>query len=502
MLEQPLSQVTIQIATNFLLELEASICQESLYEFVKMSWHLVEQDPFVDGWHIQAICQALEALYYDRIESNNLVMNIPPRHMKSLLVDVFFPAWVWTKTPHKKFLCLSYAESTIAEITGKTRKLVGSGWYQERFRVPLAMKPDTTTKFANIFGGYVYSFGFSGAVTGGGGDFIIVDDPLKSTEADSDPIRNKVNEDYDNAIANRLNNPMTGKRIIIMQRLHERDLIGHLESKKMKFEHIVFPFEYEGERFQSTIGITDLRTGNGEILWKERFTSQEKLDEYKKQYFGERAIAGQLQQRPSPEGGYIFKRDWFLRIHENDTVSGIYISWDTAGSLLGAYSSGVVGELRADNILFPREVVRKQIEFPQLQQEIEQLAMKYKSKLKAVIIENKSSGIQAIQTLKQQSPQWLADKIQPFNPKGTKEARQYQAATFCEKGCVYLPHPSLQYPWLPDFEEEIFTVPSSPYKDQADAFSQLIWYLRSFLNLGWQSRTSNQRQPIKLEGVF
>jgi predicted phage terminase large subunit-like protein len=501
-LDQPLSQATIQIPTNFLLELEASICRDSLYQFVKMAWYEVEQDPFVDGWHIRAICEALEALYYDRIDSNNLILNVPPRHMKSLLVDVFFPAWVWTREAHKKFLCLSYAESTISSIMAKTKKLLKSIWYQEHFNIPMASSPDTNTRFANIYGGYIYSFGFSGAVTGEGGDFLLIDDPLKATDADSDLVRNKVNDDYDNAIANRLNNPMTGKRIIIMQRLHERDLIGHLISKKIKFEHIIFPFEYEGERFQSSIGITDIRTQAGELLWKERFTSQEKLDEYKNTYSDERAKAGQLQQRPSPEGGFIFKREWFPRISQNDSVAGVYISWDTAGSLLGAYSCGVVGELRADNTLFPKEVVRKQILFPQLQQEIEQLATKYQHNLKAVIIENKSSGIQAVQTLKQQSPSWLADKIMAFNPKGAKDARQYQAASFCEKGCVLLPYPSLDLPWLPDFEEEIFSVPGSPYKDQADAFSQLIWYLRIFLTLGWQARTSNQRKPIQLEGVF
>lgn len=368
--------------------------------------------------------------------------------------------------------------------------------------MPLEPYPDTTTKFANKEGGYIYSFGFGGGITGQGGDFILVDDPLKATDADSDLVRNKVNEDYDNAVANRLNNPMTGKRVIIMQRLHERDLIGHLQSKKIKFEHIVFPFEYEGERFQSSIGIVDPRTETGEILWKERFTDAQKLDEYKNTYSGERARAGQLQQRPSPEGGYIFKRDWFLRLSDDDLDGDVYISWDTAGSLLGAYSSGIVGKLRADRTLVPVDVVRKQIEFPQLQGEIEELAKKYQHRLKAVIIENKSSGIQAIQTLRQQSPEWLASKIVTFNPKGTKEARQYQAASFCEKGCVYLPYPALNRTWLPDFEDEIFTVPASPYKDQADAFSQLVWYLRNILVIGWQARTNNQRKPMSLEGVF
>lgn len=497
-----LSEATIQIPTDFVTELEASICRDSLYQFVKMAWYEVEQDDFVDGWHIQEICKALESLYYGRIDSNNLVMNVPPRHMKSLLVDVFFPSWVWTREPHKKFLCLSYAESTVADIMAKTKKLLKSAWYQSHFNLSLATSPDTNTRFANIYGGYIYSFGFSGAVTGMGGDFLLIDDPLKATDKDSDLVRNKVNEDYDNAVANRLNNPMTGKRIIIMQRLHERDLVGHLISKKTRFEHIVFPFEYEGERFQSSIGITDPRTDEGELLWKERFPNGNKLDEYKKQYYSARDTAGQLQQRPSPDGGYIFKREWFPRVHTNDSVAGVYISWDTAGSMNGAYSCGIVAQLRKDNILYPIEVVRKQIQYPELQKAVEELAFKYQHNLKAVVIENASTGIALIPDMRSKSPVWLANKIFSFTPKGKKEARQYQAAGFCEKGCVWLPYPTVELEWLFDFEEEIFSTPASPYKDQADAFSQLILYLKHYLNLGWQGRTSNQRKPTSLQGVL
>lgn len=503
MLEQQLFK-TIQIDSSFELELEASICRDSLYFFVKSAWQEVEQDPFVDGWHICLLCEALEKLYYDKIESNNLVMNIPPRHMKSLLVDVFFPAWVWTKEPHKKFLCLSYAESTIASIMAKTKKLLKSAWYQEHFHVTMASSPDTNTRFANLQGGYIYAFGFGGAVTGEGGDFLLIDDPLKATDADSDAVREQVNNDYDNAISNRLNDPQTGKRIIIMQRLHERDLIGHLASKKIKFEHIVLPFEYEGERFQSTVGIVDPRTETGDVLWKERFTKADKLQEYKLNYASERAIAGQLQQRPSPAGGFIFKSEWFPRIYQNDSVIGTFISWDTAESINpdAAYSCGVVGQLRADYTLIPVEVVRKRLLFPQLQEEIETLAMKYRATLSGVIIEYKSSGIQAVQTLKQSSPQWLAEIIYPFNPKGDKSARQFQAANYCEMGCVYLPHPSELFPWLRDFEDEIFTTPSSPFRDQADAFSQLVLYLRSYLSEGWRARTDNQLKSTTLEGVL
>ena len=90
----------------------------------------------------------------------------------------------------------------------------------------------------------------------------------------------------------------------------------------------------------------------------------------------------------------------------------------------------------------------------------------------------------------------------PFNPKGDKDARQFQAAAYCEKGCVYLPHPSGEFLWLKDFEDEIFKQPSAAFRDQADAFAQLIIYLRTYLSEGWRARTGNTLQGINLEGVL
>lgn len=158
-------------------QIEAEICRRSLYEFVLRAWHVVETDAFVDGWHIRAICDYLEACYEGRVR--NLVINVPPRHMKSLMVNVFFPAWVWTKDPAKKFLATSYSEDLVSRDSLKCKKLVQSNWYQERFNVVLEELPSTTTKFQNTAGGYRYAFGFGGSITGQGGDYILIDDPLK-----------------------------------------------------------------------------------------------------------------------------------------------------------------------------------------------------------------------------------------------------------------------------------------------------------------------------------
>ncbi len=496
------SQAIIPIPYNFILELEASIYEDSLFDFVKASWHIVEPDvPFVDGWHIHAICDYLQAVYDNRIK--DLIVNVPPRHMKSLLIDVFFPAWIWTKAPSKKFLCLSYAESTIAEHAKKCKKLVKSEWYQERFNLPMEPTPDTDTRFANRRGGFVYCFGFGGAYTGGGADFLLIDDPLKAADSDSDAERTKVNKDYDDAVANRLNDPKTGHRIIIMQRLHQLDLVGHIvEDKKLPFELLVLPCEYEGVVFESSIGFVDPRTEDGELLWEDRFNADWLANE--KLRMTERGASGQLQQRPTPAGGFIFKNVWFNRLPSNSSSVGTYISWDTAESINpdAAYSCGVVADLRKDYTLFPKEVVRKKLLFPQLQEEMMELATKYRGNLQGVIIEYKSSGIQAVQTLKQQSPEWLADLIIPFTPKGDKNARQYQAASYCEKHCVLFPFPSEEFPWLKDFEDELFKQPSAAFRDQADAFTQLVLYLRAYLSEGWRARTGNQFQDVDLEGVL
>jgi predicted phage terminase large subunit-like protein len=495
-------ETKVLIPTNLILALEASVYQDDFHEFVKAAWHVVEPDvPFVDGWHIQAICKYLEAVYENKI--GDLIINVPPRHMKSLLTDVFFPAWVWTKRPSKKFMCLSYAETTIAEHAKKCKRLLKSEWYQTHFDVTMMASPDTDTKFANTNGGHVYSFGFKGAYTGQGADYILIDDPLKADDADSDAERLGVNKAYDDAVGNRLNDPKTGHRIIIMQRLHQLDLVGHIiEEKKLPFEHLVLPAEYEGVLFESSIGFVDPRTETGELLWEERFDSKWLANE--KLRMTERGASGQLQQRPTPAGGFIFKNVWFPRLHDNEAGGDIYISWDTAESINpdAAYSCGVVGELLPDYTLFPREVFRERLLFPQLQDAIMTLAEKYRHRLKGVIIEYKSSGIQATQTLKQQSPEWLMDLIIPFTPKGDKDARQYQSASFCEKGCVLLPHPSGKFLWLKDFEDELFKQPSAAFRDQADAFSQLILYLRSYLSEGWRARTHNLLEAPSIEGAL
>jgi predicted phage terminase large subunit-like protein len=469
-----------------LVELEAEKLRRSFYQFVKASWHLVEPEtPFVDGWHIRAITQYLQALDDGRIPSRNLIINVPPRHMKSLLVNVFFPAWVWTRKPYKKFLFFSYSEMLTVRDSMRNRELIGSAWYQERFNVQVDPRNDTKAQFDLLQGGHRYSFGTGGSIAGQGGDYLAIDDPLEISKANSKIARDAVNYTYDNAISMRGNDPKTVKKIIIMQRLHEDDLVGHILGKNEEWEQLILPAEYEGERFKSSIGFVDPRTQPGELLWPERFGPAEITR--MKDTLSEAGVAGQLQQRPAPLLGNIFKRDWFSERYEHVDVVARYISWDTAASIedTAAYSSGIVGELTSDYRLFIRDVYRERMEFPQLQYRVEALADKYDG-LNAIIIEYKSSGIQVVQSLRQTSS--VSDLIVPFNPKGDKIARAYEAAKWAEKGMVILPPPSQAYPWMIDFEEELFNYPNSRYADQVDALAQLTDFLSHYLAEGLEAR--------------
>ena len=472
---------------NDLVHLEASICKDSLYEFIKRAWKVIEPSTvYVDNWHIKAICNYLEASVKGDI--HNLIINIPPRHMKSLICNVFFPAWVWSFAPEKKFLFASYGEDLAIRDSLLCRKLITSEWYLDRWKVELLKDQNQKSRYENSSGGYRVCFGFGGGITGEGGDFIVIDDPLKSSDANSDAVRNQVNYVYDNTLSTRLNDPKTGVKILIMQRLHDDDLTGHIIAGKEPVEHLCLPAEYEGIRFTSSLNFVDPRTTNGELLWPDRFGEKELTSI--KNTLSELGIAGQLQQRPTPVSGYIFKREWVQDRINNSDIIARYISWDTASSDSdqAAYSSAVVGELTSDYKLFIRYVYRDKLQFPQLKDQIESLASKYKYKLSAIIIESKSSGMSVIQSLSQSSEQWISEILVPFLPTSDKVARATTASLWVENGSVVFPPYNSEYDFLHTFEEELFNFPQGKYKDQTDAFVQLILYLENYLSSGLRSR--------------
>ncbi|MEP7354202.1 MAG: hypothetical protein ABI824_13320 [Acidobacteriota bacterium] len=294
---------------NLLREIETELAERSLGEFVRQAWPIVEPaTPYVPGWHIDAIIEHLEAITHGQIR--NLLINVPPRHMKSLLVSVFWPAWEWIRYPERRWLYSSYGAALSIRDSIKCRRLIESPWYQQRWGYVFALTSDQNTKgrFENNKSGYRIATSVGGAATGEGGDRLVCDDAHNVQEAESDSVRNGTVDWWGTVMSTRLNNPKTSSKTVVMQRCHERDLSGHL-IEQGGFEHLCLPAEYEVTKAVTSIGWSDPRTEPGQLLWPERFGPDELAS--LKRSLGSYGAAGQLQQRPSPAEGGLFKRHWW-----------------------------------------------------------------------------------------------------------------------------------------------------------------------------------------------
>lgn len=301
-----------------LVELDRLECEESLRRFTERGWRHITPHRFVGGWHLDAICEHLEAVTDGDIK--RLVINIPPRMTKSSTVSVAWPTWTWAQRRHSplagpkvQFLSASYAQSLSVRDSTKSRRLIGSKWYQERWggRFRLTGDQNAKQRYDNNLGGYRLATSVGGTLTGEGGDVIIVDDPHNTIEIESEAQREEAIMWWDEALSTRLNDMATGAYVLIMQRLYENDLTGHvLSQSRGEWVHLMLPMEYDPRRHCSTrLGFSDPRVEDGELLCPER-VSRESVEELKIK-LGPFGTAGQLQQSPSPRGGGILKADWW-----------------------------------------------------------------------------------------------------------------------------------------------------------------------------------------------
>jgi predicted phage terminase large subunit-like protein len=456
--------------------------RRSLAEFVKGAWPVVE--PATDliwNWHIDVIADALEDCAHSR--TKRLLVNIPPRHMKSLLVTVFWPCWVWINMPHKRFLFASYAEALAVKHSVICRRLLQSDWYRSRWpHVQLAGDQNAKIRFETSHGGMRLATSVGGVVTGEGGDFIVVDDPHKADEAASETKRDQVMEWWNVSMSTRLNDPKTGVRVVIQQRLHEGDLAGHV-IEQGGWRHICLPAEYDAEhKFAFP---EDPRTERGELLWPARIP-QDFLDE-KKSELGSYSYAGQFQQLPAPDEGGILKRAWFRYYQEAQMPrpEQIIQSWDCAfkDSEDSDYVVGQVWARYGGNKYLMRQI-RERLDFPQTVAAIlgmtDWVANTYQELAShAVLIEDKANGPAVIASLRKELGSVIA-----VGAYGSKEARAHAVAPQLEAGSVYLPgvprgdHSSydahLTPTWVQDLVEECAAFPNAMHDDQVDALAMAL----------------------------
>ena len=493
-----------------LRELDRADAEESLHFFLKKAWKYIDPAPFTDGWVIEALAEHLEAVADGDIK--RLLINIPPRHSKSSICSVAFPAWIWaqeyespTSGPGVPIVSGSYAFKLSVRDSVKCRRLIASPWYQQLWGHRFSLLSDSNQKirFGNTRGGERIVTAVDGGITGEGGNIIIIDDPNNAKEVLSEATIEATNEDWwDGTMSTRLNDPKTGAYIVIQQRLGESDLTGHILSKPSSkdWTHLMLPAEYEPSRaFVTSIGWEDPRTEPGELLWEERMGRKE-IDSLKADLGSWRA-AGQLQQRPEPAGGGIIKREhWQLWPPEGEPTDNLgrvvkpaaypamdYIlaSLDTAFTektmndesaltIWGVFSGDTVtrdlktslgstrvsGEVSARVMLMYCWHGRKELH--DLVNEVGKHCKTYK--VDKILIENKASGISVAQELRRLFGT-EGFSIQLNDPGNVdKLARLYSVQNIFEEQQVYAP----ERQWSEDVMSQCGTFPNAKHDDIVD----------------------------------
>jgi hypothetical protein len=262
---------------------EAEKLQDDLSAFVHAAWPILEPvTPLKWNWHLDLICEYLTLIrdetFKDTLGRNceGIIFNVPPRTMKSLLITVLFPVWLWTSRPARRLMFVSYTEKLSAQHSLLRRNVIHSAWYQERWGHVFKLARDQNEKnhYENSSRGQMFSTAMQATATGMGGDILIFDDPLNPDQALSEAERTSVNFRFDATFRSRVNDPASGVKIIVMQRLHELDLTGHVLKRDAKqWKHIKLSAIAEcDEELESPNGGTPHCRKAGDLLWPERLS--------------------------------------------------------------------------------------------------------------------------------------------------------------------------------------------------------------------------------------
>lgn len=456
-------------------DFEREKCKRSLSYFIKFFWHTADPAIYIHNWHIDAICEHLEAVSSGQIRK--LIINIPPRHQKSLTVAVFWVAWHWITQPETQWLFASYAHSLSKRDSIKCRSVIMSPKYINFYGHIYQLRDDQNLKdnFKNTSNGYRLATSVDGTNTGEGADIIVYDDVNNMKHIMSEIKRKNVNDWHDIVMSSRLNNQKKGRRVIIGQRGHNSDITGHILENESGWEHLCLPAKYESRhpyKSHTSLNFIDPRTEEKELLWKDNF--DKKLLKEIETSMGAFGVAGQLQQNPVPVGGGLIKRHWFENCRYGVLPSeyiAIYQSWDTAIEVTkhSAFSTCSTW-IETDNRYYLADMFREKLDFPDLERAI---ISKYDQwKPKKVLIEKKASGGSLIQKLKKETK----IPIIPIIPdRIDKLTRMHIETPLMESGRMWLPKSAS---WLMDFEKELFQFPASAYADQIDCISQFLNHVR------------------------
>lgn len=428
--------------------------------------------PLEWNWHLDAIAYQLA-----RVESGEalrMLVTLPPRNLKSITISVAWVAWMLGRDPTRNFVCVSYSSELAAKLARDTLLIMQSAWYKEIFPgTVISSKRSAAHDFETTAGGGRLATSIAGTLTGRGGDIIIIDDPIKPDEAQSDTTRDTVNEWYRTTLASRLNDKRTGAIICVMQRLHQYDLAGMMLDGG-GWTHLNLP------AIAPENAVIDLPNGRkyyrpeGEALHAARESlatlKQIKADQ------GSLIFEAQYQQNPVPATGNMIRANWLRYVDPANGVpddGDIFQSWDTASKdgIHNDYSVCITAR-RCGNDIHVIDVFRKKLTFPELKRAAIRLARQFEAD--AVLIEDAASGQQLYQTLQAESPSGVPVPIRQ-KPEGDKKTRLSGVSSMIEAGQLFLPQKAS---WLAEFQSELLAFPNAKFDDQVDALSQLLGWVR------------------------
>lgn len=476
-------------------QLDAAMAERSLAAFIEMMWSVLEPGREMrKGWVLDAVCAHLEAV--TRGEITRLLINVPPGFMKSMTTNVFWPAWEWGPKgmAHMRYVGASYNIHLTVRDNRRCRELILNPLYRRHWgkRVELVDDQNNKIKFENVQRGWKFATSAGGVSTGERGDRVIVDDPHSVTEAESEAKREATLQWFTESLPTRLNDPDKSAIIVIMQRVHERDVSGLILAEELGYVHLCIPMEYDPEHpfagkpefrkysFPNPLKFVDPReaefetTGQvGQLAWPERM-SKEAVEELKKNlrsWGGTYAEDGQLGQIPSPRGGGMFKEEDFDVIPLAPKGGREHRVWDLAGTKgkRSPYSAGVKGK-RVDGDIYITHVKHERWDAGELEERILEMA---KQDGKKVTIWLPQDPNQAGKMQKRAMARKLIGyDVRFYRNTQDKEIAARPWAAQVAGGVVKLVG-TTNTPWIRRFKEEHAKFPAGRYKDQVDAGAQL-----------------------------
>ncbi len=496
------------------VDIDREIAARSLRQYVEIAWpHVEPAVVFHPNWHVDSICDHLEGVKAGEID--RLAINVPPGVGKSIVACVFFPSWLWTDWPAAKVISGSYDDDIVKRDCLRTRTLIESKWWRERWghRVTQQKSQWAALHFRNKEGGFRYGVTVGSTPAGEHGNIHLVDDPIKPLDVSGGITTSKAALEkawtwYSQTMSTRLVDKAAARvsaRVLIMQRLHELDPVGHV-LKEDGYVHLCLPMEYEPKfspgsfaRFpgddearacvikgckaehRETLSepdddgkpvAVDPRSEPGELL-SPKLKPRSDV-ELKKRELGSRAAAAQLRQSPSPQEGSIFKASGlrFYRRADLPKLQRQIQSWDMTFKKTsdGSFVVGQTwGQHRADCYLLGQ--FRDRVGFAASKDAVEKMTLAY-PKAHKKYVEAKANGNAVVDD--------LTNDISGFElvePEGGKEARANAIEPMWESGNVWLPHKD-EAPWIEEFVEELLAFPVGANDDQVDAMTQALVKLR------------------------